>query len=117
MKTHTEYLDYIESIAKEICNETLNTEKAYELIWQHADSSEHVIYYSKAHDLVHLVRNWDSSLYNEAKEEVEVFNGEELLDYDTYTTRVAFSIIRTHLTQLVHEQIEKCDECLSEVKS
>ncbi len=110
MKTHIEYLDYIETIKDVIIGETLEREDAETLIWEHADSSEHVIYYGKAHDLVHLVRNWDSSLYNEAQDEVEELNGGEFLDYDTYATRLAFSIIRIHLSQLVYEQIEKREE-------
>ena len=114
MKTHTEYLDYIESTRDYIICQTLKREDADELVWQHADCSEHVIYYSKAHDLVHLVRNWDSSLYNEAQDEVEELNGGEFLDYDTYATRLAFSIIRIHLSQLVNEFIDQSDKLQAE---
>jgi len=110
-----QFYKYVESTAKEIYEQTLDKEKAYELIWEHADSSEHVIYYSKAHDLVHLVRNWNSSLYDEAHDEVEELGGGEFLDYDTFATRLAFSMIRIHLSQLVNEFIDECDENLEEV--
>ena len=71
MKHHIEFLDYIAGLAEDIANTTTDREEVYDLVWKYADSSEHVIYYGKAHDLVHLVRNWDASLYNDAEEELE----------------------------------------------
>ena len=113
MKNHIEYLDYVEGIAKDILDETTDRERAEELVWEYADSSQHVVYYSRAHDLVHLVRNWDSSLYNDAQDEVEDLIGGEFLDYDTYATKLAFSILRIHLSQLVNDQIENCVEVVA----
>ena len=113
MENHIEYLDYVEGIAKDILDETTDRERAEELVWECADSSQHVIYYSRAHDLVHLVRNWDSSLYNDAQDEVEELNGGEFLDYDTYATKLAFSILRIHLSQLVNDKIENCEEVVA----
>ena len=117
MKTHIEYIDYIESIKDDIICQTLEREDADELIWQHADCCEHVIYYSKAHNLVHLVRNWDPSLYNDAQDEVEELGGGEFLNYDTLATKLAFSIIRIHLSRLVHGFIDECDQLLAEARA
>jgi len=110
MENHIEYLDYVEGIAKDILDETTDRERAEELVWECADSSQYVCYYSKAHDLVHLVRKWDPSLYDDAQDEVEELKMGEYLDYDTYATKLAFSILRIHLSHLVNEQIENREE-------
>lgn len=110
MKTYPEYLDYIETIKDVIIGETLELEDAETQIWEHADSSEHVIYYSKAHSLVRLIRNYDFRLYCEAQQEVEELNGGEFWDFDTHATKLAFSIIRIDLAQRVYSHIEKCEE-------
>lgn len=108
MKTHIEFLDYIEDLAEDIANTTTDREEVYDLVWEYADSSEHVIYYGKAHDLVHLVRNWNSSLYNDAEAELEELTcGGEPMSYDKHATVLAFCIIRLELHKRVEELIEE----------
>lgn len=108
MKNHVEFLDYIAALAEDIANTTTDREEVYDLVWEYADSSEYVIYYGKAHDLVHLVRNWDSSLYNDAEEELEELTcGGEPMSFDKHATVLAFCIIRVELTRRVEELIEE----------
>jgi hypothetical protein len=119
MKNHVEFLDYIAALAEDIANTTTDREEVYDLVWEYADSSEHVIYYGKAHDLVHLVRNWDSSLYNDAEEEVEdLFCRSDVMTYDKHATVLAFCIIRIELTRKVEELInerEASEELAAEI--
>ena len=112
MQNHIEFLEYIASLAEEIVNTTTDREEVYDLVWDHADSSEHVIYYGKAHDLLHLIRNWDASLYNDAEAEVEdlTCGGDpayDLMSFDKHATVLAFCIIRLELSRKVEELIEE----------
>jgi hypothetical protein len=63
MKNINDFNDYINSMVSEFEGEGTNYSDYNDYAHERADGSEYVIYYSKAWDLVNLVRENDYSLY------------------------------------------------------
>ena len=67
-----------------------------------ADSSEHVIYYSKAFDLVNMIRLSDYQVLDHAEEELEAIDY-QFESLNSLMTALAYQIIYNELTAELHD--------------
>lgn len=100
MKNYKEYLDYCKSLAEDINDNYPDTIEILDRIHEIADGCQHVIYYSKAWDLVNMMREYNSELFMQAIEEMEAISAVEEnrthLDNDIHKlmTWIAYILIR-----------------------
>lgn len=99
MKNYKEYIDYCQSLAEDINDSYSDDIEVTDRIHEIADGCSHVIYYSKAWDLVNMMREYNHELFNEAVEEVrdngfEFDNEDAMRDLNTHMTWIAFFLIR-----------------------
>ena len=98
MKTYKEYLDYCNSIAS-VMNADYSDDlyDINQVIHNNADGSCHVIYYSKAWDLVNMMRSNNCELLDEAANEMRdercLLLGEDE-DVHSYMCGLAYYLIR-----------------------
>ena len=94
MKNYKEYIDYCQSLAEDINDSYSDDIEVTERIHEIADGCSHVIYYSKAWDLVNMMRECNHELFNEAVEEVRDNGFEFEGDINAHITWIAFFLIR-----------------------
>ena len=93
MKNYKEYIDYCQRLAEDVNDSYSDDIDVTERIHEIADGCSHVIYYSKAWDLVNMMRVCNSQLFNQAIEDAEdylTFDG----DINKQITLLAFLLIR-----------------------
>jgi hypothetical protein len=94
MKNYKEYIDYCLSLAEDINDSYSDDIEVTDRIHEIADGCQYVIYYSKAWDLVNMVREYNHELFNEAVEEVQGNGFEFEGDINAHITWIAFFLIR-----------------------
>ena len=99
MKNINDFNDYINSMVSEFEGEGTNYSDYNDYAHERADGSEYVIYYSKAWDLVNLVRENDYSLYCDSQP--WAFDFESL---EHIITIVACSIIHNAIMDAFNKQ-------------
>lgn len=97
MKNYKEYIDYCQRLAEDINDSYSDDIELTERIHEIADSCQYVIYYSKAWDLVNMMREYNHELFMHAVEDV-MDNGFEFEgDINAHITWIAFFLIRNGL--------------------
>ena len=96
MKNYKEYLDYCQRLAEDINDSYSDDIEVTERIHEIADGCQYVIYYSKAWDLVNMIREYNHELFMQAVEEVQDngFEHELAGDVNKLMTWIAFFLIR-----------------------
>ena len=94
MKNYKEYIDYCQSLAEDINDSYSDDIDVNDRIHEIADGCQYVIYYSKAWDLVNMMREYNHELFNEAVEEVQGNGFEFEGDINAHITWIAFFLIR-----------------------
>jgi len=102
MKNYKEYLDYCQSLAEDIDDNYPDTMEVLDRINEIADGCQHVIYYSKAWDLVNMMREYNHELFMQAVDEVKDATPEFDGDIYRHMTWIAFCLIRDGI-QSVYE--------------
>tara|TARA_R110000824_G_scaffold84533_3_gene210844 strand:- start:602 stop:1006 length:405 start_codon:yes stop_codon:yes gene_type:complete len=87
--------DYAKEIRREVKAYNANE---YELACQYADGSEHVIYYSKAHDVCQSCDITSGEVYVEEMEYDSASMG-----YDTYATILVYGELLTRIQVALHD--------------
>ncbi len=96
--------NYIQTAYEEFKQD--DTRDLEDIVHELADSSQHVIYYGKAWDLVDFVRFADLSEYEEAQEMINDI-GEHTSDLDTLMTQMAYWLIYNIVRGAVEERLEE----------
>ena len=109
MKNYKEYLDYCKSLAEDINDNYPDTIEILDRIHELADGCQHVIYYSKAWDLVNMMREYNHDLFNIAVEEVRDNCFEFEGDINAHITWVAYFLIRNGIYK-AYQQLESREE-------
>lgn len=108
MKNYKEYLDYCKSLAKEIDDSYNDDVDINDRIHELADGSCYVIYYSKAWDLVNMMRLNNCELLDEASNEMRderyLLLGKDE-DVHSYMCGLAYYLIRNGIHS-AYQQIE-----------
>jgi len=94
MKNYKEYIDYCQSLAEEINDSYSDDIEVTQRIHEIADGCQYVIYYSKAWDLVNMMRDYNHELFTQAVEEVQDNGFEFEGDINAHMTWIAFFLIR-----------------------
>jgi len=94
MKNYKEYLDYCQRLAEDINDSYSDDIDVNDRIHEIADGCQYVIYYSKAWDLVNMMREYNHELFTHAVEEVRDNGFEFEGDIDRHMTWIAFFLIR-----------------------
>ena len=99
MKNYKEYTDYCQSLAEDINDSYSDDIDLNDRIHEIADGCQYVIYYSKAWDLVNMMREYNHELFMQAVDEVrdngfEFDNEDAMRDLNTHMTWIAFFLIR-----------------------
>jgi len=95
MKNYKEYIDYCQRLAEDI-NDSYSDD-LYDInqtIHDIADNCQHVIYYSKAWDLVNMMREYHYEKFNDAVDEVRDSGFEFEGDINAHMTWIAYYLIR-----------------------
>lgn len=98
MKNYNDFIDYINILADDFKDS--GHEYLQDYAHEAADGSEFVIYYSKAWDLVNLVRSANYDLFNEGAEYVLELDTEGK-DADEAMSLIAYGIIHSAVLQAV----------------
>jgi len=93
MKNYKEYIDYCQRLAEDVNDSYSDDIDVIDRIHEIADGCSHVIYYSKAWDLVNMMREYHYEKFNDAVNEVQV---EISHSYDLHKlmTLIAYTLIR-----------------------
>jgi hypothetical protein len=94
MKNYKEYIDYCQSLAEDINDSYSDDIDLTDRIHEIADGCQYVIYYSKAWDLVNMMRECDYEKFNEAVDDVQGNGFEFEGDINAHMTWIAFFLIR-----------------------
>ena len=96
MKNYKEYIDYCQRIAEDINDSYSDDIELTDRIHEIADGCQYVIYYSKAWDLVNMMREYNHELFMHAVEEVQDngFEHELAGDVNKLMTWIAYFLIR-----------------------
>ena len=95
MKNYTDYIDYCQNLALDISEDyTLDEIEVTDRIHEIADGCQYVIYYSKAWDLVNMIREYNHELFIHAVEEVQDNGFEFEGDINAHMTWIAYFLIR-----------------------
>jgi hypothetical protein len=95
MKNYKEYVEYCQRLAEDI-NDSYSHD-LYDInqtIHDIADNCQHVIYYSKAWDLVNMMRECHYEKFNDAVDEVMGSGFEFEGDINAHMTWIAYYLIR-----------------------
>lgn len=92
MKNYKDFLDYCQSIAADV-NSYSDDVEVTDRIHEIADGSQYVIYYSKAWDLVNMIREYDHELFLRAAEELQDYALDDG-DINTQITFMSYFLIR-----------------------
>lgn len=98
MKNYSDFQDYINMLAEGFADS--GWKYVEDFAHECADGSEYVIYYSKAWELVSIVRDANYDLYSEGSEHASDCMSEST-DLDQQMTSVAYWIIFTSVMQAV----------------
>lgn len=100
------YDEYINSICDDIMAERLHWDEDQlpEIISEHADSSQLVIYYSQAHDFVRSLSHEDLCL---AEDEYRNCWGGEFISYGDAATKIAYFALYAKISEEMHNRLEK----------
>ena len=97
MKNYKEYLDYCQSLAEDVNDSYSDDIDVNDRIHEIADGCSHVIYYSKAWDLVNMMRLNNCELLDEASNEMRderyLLLGKDE-DVHSYMCGLAYYLIR-----------------------
>ena len=94
MKNYKEYIDYCQRLAEDVNDLYSDDIDVNDRIHEIADGCQYVIYYSKAWDLVNMMREYNCDLLDEAIDDW-IANGFEFKgDLHKYMTELAFLLIR-----------------------
>ena len=95
MKNYKEYLDYCQRLAEDV-NDSYSDDidDINQAIHEIADGCSHVIYYSKAWDLVNMMRVCNGQLFNQAIEDVQDEYCSFGNDINKHMTLIAYFLIR-----------------------
>lgn len=99
--TYSDYISYIELCASEWDGE----QDVYIYAAECADSSEYAIYYSKAWDLVEMMRRADSGILNNAEELLTEF-AFRFSTVDDLMTRLAYMMIQEGVSETIFAKLE-----------
>ena len=105
MKNYKEYLDYCKSLAEDINDSYSDDIDVNDRIHEIADGCQIVIYYSKAWNLVNMMREYNHELFMQAVDEVRDNGFEFDGDLNTHITWIAFFLIRNGIHS-AYQQIE-----------
>jgi len=103
------YYKYIESIADDIMSnrEHWDEDCLQDVISEHCDSSQLVIYYSQAHDFI----KWLSyDVQGHAEDMVADCYGGEYLDYNKQASLIAYFALEQMLSEELQERLAKESE-------
>ena len=92
MKNYKEYIDYCQSLAEDVNDSYSDDIDVNDRIHEIADGCSHVIYYSKAWDLVNMMREYDYEKFNDAVDEVQLWGG-ATYDLHKLMTLIAYTLI------------------------
>ena len=98
MKNYIEFQDYINMLAAEFKDS--GHEDAADYAHECADSSEFVLYYGKAWDMIDTVRSYNSDLFCDG-EAWALDLGEKYESLDSMMTSVAYGIVYTAVFEAV----------------
>ena len=103
------YWKYIESLADDIMNEREHWEEdcLQDIIQEHCDSSQLVIYYSQAHDFIKWL---PSDVQVHAEDMVADCCGGEYLDYNKQASLIAYFALEQMLSEELQERLDKESE-------
>ena len=93
MNNYKEYLDYCQSLAEDINDSYSDDIEVIHRIREIADGCQYVIYYSKAWDLVNMMREYHYEKFNDAVDEVRDNGFEFEGDINAHITWIAFFLI------------------------
>ena len=93
MKNYKEYIDYCQRLAEDINDSYSDDIELNDRIHEIADGCQYVIYYSKAWELVNMMRECDYEKFKESADEVHL---EISHSYDLHKlmTLIAYNLIR-----------------------
>jgi len=94
MKNYKEYIDYCQRLAEDVNDSYSDDIEVTERIHEIADGCQYVIYYSKAWDLVNMMREYNCDLLDEAIDDWVVNGFDFKGDLHKYMTQLAFFLIR-----------------------
>ena len=94
MKNYKEYIDYCQRLAEDVNDSYSDDIDVNDRIHEIADGCSHVIYYSKAWDLVNMMREYNHELYMHAVEEVQDNVVLNKIHLNAHITWIAFFLIR-----------------------
>ena len=94
MKNYKEYLDYCQSLAEDVNDSYSDDIEVNARIHEIADGCQYVIYYSKAWDLVNMMREYHYEKFNDAVDEVRDSGFEFEGDINAHITWLAYYLIR-----------------------
>ena len=94
MKNYKEYIDYCQSLAEDVNDSYSDDIEVNDRIHEIADGCQYVIYYSKAWDLVNMMREYDHEKFNDAIDEVQGNGFEFEGDINAHMTWIAYFLIR-----------------------
>lgn len=96
MKNYKEYIDYCQRLAEDVNDSYSNDIDVNDRIFELADGNEYVIYTGKAWELVNMIRECNSELFDDAVETVQdndycgIYDG----DIHKHMILIAFTLIR-----------------------
>lgn len=102
IKTYNEFKAYIDSLALDWDGE----QDLHDFCHQQADSSEYVIYYGNAWQLVDLLR-WNCRSMFDSAEDAAFNTGVEITSSDQLMTLIAYELIYQDLSLAVQEKQEQ----------
>jgi hypothetical protein len=107
MKNYKEYIDYCQRLAEDVNDSYSDDIELTDRIHEIADGCQYVIYYSKAWDLVNMMREYNHELFMQAVEEVQDngFEHELAGDVNKLMTWISFFLIRNGI-QSAYQHIE-----------
>ena len=105
MKNYKDYIDYCQRLAEDVNDSYSDDIDVNDRIHEIADGCSHVIYYSKAWDLVNMMREYDHEKFNDAVEEVQGNGFEFEGDINAHMTWIAYFLIRNGIYS-AYQQIE-----------
>lgn len=99
--TYKEFNDYIDQLTDDYCAEDYAHFSSY--CRECADSSEFVIYYGNAWELVNMIRMADYSILEDAEIAISDYSGE--FSINTIMTKLAYECIYQQLSLAIQEKM------------
>jgi len=100
------FYEYINSICDDILAERLHwdEDQLTDIISEHADGSQIVIYYSKAHDFLRSLSHEDLSL---AEDEYSLCWGGEFTSYGDVASKIAYFALCAKISEEINNRLKK----------